>query len=169
MDGLRADEGFKPHHRIATGKELLKRGFDYECAHDQPSDDTQPASAIGHATPETDSTVIPAKAGESDAILNILYMTDSETEEPVDYVAMAKEIEANLDPSEFEDEPPTDHKPSYAMWDIIRKQPRPVITEEHQRIAMARFNKRMELQRLWEESDVKIPDPPEGLTRYDDG
>ena len=27
MDGLRNDEGFKPHHRIAAGKELLNRGF----------------------------------------------------------------------------------------------------------------------------------------------
>ena len=36
MDGLRADEGFKPHHRIAAGRELLKRGFDYECAHVRP-------------------------------------------------------------------------------------------------------------------------------------
>ena len=27
MDGLRNDEDFKPHHRIAAGKELLLRGF----------------------------------------------------------------------------------------------------------------------------------------------
>ena len=27
MDGLRNDEGFKPHHRMAAGKELLLRGF----------------------------------------------------------------------------------------------------------------------------------------------
>ena len=27
MDGLRNDEGFQPHHRIAAGKELLIRGF----------------------------------------------------------------------------------------------------------------------------------------------
>ena len=27
MDGLRNDEDFKPHHRIASGKELLLRGF----------------------------------------------------------------------------------------------------------------------------------------------
>lgn len=27
MDGLRNDDGFKPHHRIAAGKELLLRGF----------------------------------------------------------------------------------------------------------------------------------------------
>ena len=27
MDGLRNNEGFKPHHRIAAGKELLIRGF----------------------------------------------------------------------------------------------------------------------------------------------
>ena len=28
MDGLRNDEGFKPHHRIASARELIKRGFD---------------------------------------------------------------------------------------------------------------------------------------------
>ena len=27
MDGLRNDEGFQPHHRIAAGRELLLRGF----------------------------------------------------------------------------------------------------------------------------------------------
>ncbi|MXY21176.1 MAG: hypothetical protein F4Y49_07555, partial [Dehalococcoidia bacterium] len=42
MNGLLDDEGFKPHHRVAAGRELLKRGFDYEC---------------DHAT----STVVPAK------------------------------------------------------------------------------------------------------------
>ena len=28
MDGERNDEGFKPHHRIAAARELIKRGFD---------------------------------------------------------------------------------------------------------------------------------------------
>ncbi len=145
MEGVRNDEGFKPHHRIAAARELIKRGFD---------------EAYTQSAPEVRPTETPE-----------LITDDSELkidEEPIDYVAMAKEIAENLDPSELEEEPPTPYKPSYAMWDIINKQPRPVITEEHARIGAARFNERMERQRQWRESNVKIPDPPEGLTRYDD-
>ena len=123
MDGLKNDEGFKPHHRIAAARELLKRGFDYEC---------------DHATP----TVVPAKAGTQQA--------------------------ENLDPSELEEEPPTPYKPSYAMWDIINKQPRPVITEEHARIGAARFNARIERQIAWREAGVEIPTRKDHDS-YDDG
>ena len=41
MDGLRNDEGFKPHHRIAAGKELLLRGFGPVSSWTQP----EPAQA----------------------------------------------------------------------------------------------------------------------------
>ena len=37
MDGLRNDEGFKPHHRIAAGKELLIRGFGPVSAWPEPA------------------------------------------------------------------------------------------------------------------------------------
>ena len=170
MDGLREDEGFKPHHRIAAGRDLLRRGFDYECDHS--------TSTVIPAT----STVVPAKAGTQQAAGTSapetrpepttnnpeLMTNDSESEEPIDLVAIAKEIAENLDPSELEEEPPTTYKPSYAMWDIIRKQPRPVITEEHARIGSARFNARIEQQIAWRKSGVKIPtrkDHP----NYDDG
>ena len=158
MEGDRNDEGFKPHHRIAAARELIKRGFDetYTCA-------------APEVRPETDSTVVPAKAGTHTSEPTT---DDSEfqidEEEPIDYVAMAKEIVANLDPSEFEEEPPSDHKPDYSMWDIIAAQPPPVITEEHARIGAAKFHEEMERWRAWRESDFKIPDPPEGLTGYDD-
>ena len=33
MEGARNDEGFKPHHRIAAARELLKRGFDESYIH----------------------------------------------------------------------------------------------------------------------------------------
>ena len=146
MEGDRNDEGFKPHHRIAAARELIKRGFDETY--------TQPVPEV---RPDEDPELI-----TENSELN------TEDSEPVDYVAMAKEIAENLDPSELEEEPPTPYKPSYAMWNIINKQPRPVITEEHARIGAARFNERMERQRQWRESNVKIPDPPEGLTGYDD-
>ncbi len=37
MDGFRNDEGFKPHHRIAAGRELLLRGFGPVSAWPEPS------------------------------------------------------------------------------------------------------------------------------------
>ena len=37
MDGLRNDQDFKPHHRIAAGKELLLRGFGPVSAWPEPS------------------------------------------------------------------------------------------------------------------------------------
>ena len=41
MDGFRNDEGFKPHHRIAAGRELLLRGFGPVSSWTQP----EPAQA----------------------------------------------------------------------------------------------------------------------------
>lgn len=46
MDGLRNDEGFKPHHRIAAGRELLLRGFGPVSAWTQP----EPAQADAQIT-----------------------------------------------------------------------------------------------------------------------
>ena len=40
MDGLRNDEGFKPHHRIAAARELIKRGFDETYTQSAPADHT---------------------------------------------------------------------------------------------------------------------------------
>ncbi len=160
--------------RVSAAQELLRRAFDYDPAY--------AASTIGHATP----TVVPAKAGtqkvpgpatpevrpETDSIENTQLITDNSElkidEEPVDLVAIAKEIAENLDPSELEEEPPTPYKPSYAMWDIINKQPRPVITEEYARIGSARFNARIEQQIAWRESGVKIPTRKD-YDNYDDG
>lgn len=53
MDGLRNDEGFKPHHRIAAARELIKRGFDYECDHTAPDNTVTPVS---EAEPTTKNT-----------------------------------------------------------------------------------------------------------------
>ncbi len=89
-------------------------------------------------------------------------------DEPVDYVAMAKEIVANLDNEELGEEPPTPHKPNYTMWEIIRKQPKPVITEEQARIGAARFHERIQRQIRWRESGVKTP-ARKDHDNYDDG
>ena len=86
-------EGFKAHHRIAAGRELLKRGFDYECAHAQTSDD---------ATPEDRPDASEREVGESEYPEHPIHPENpGSDEEPIDYVAMAKEIAENLDPSEL--------------------------------------------------------------------
>ena len=119
MDGLLDDEGFKPHHRIAAGRELLKRGFDYECAHATPT--VVPAkgdlctttvvpvktgtqrrgrgvSTIGHATP----TVVPAKAGTQ---------IDTGTTRPEDYPNASEQASGESDKpvNPDSDEEPTDY------------------------------------------------------------
>ncbi|MXY22134.1 MAG: hypothetical protein F4Y49_12480 [Dehalococcoidia bacterium] len=123
-------------------------------------------------TQQAPGPTTPEVRPETDSTENTQLITDNSElkidEEPVDLVAIAKEIAENLDPSELEEEPPTTYKPSYAMWDIINKQPRPVITEEHARIGSARFNARIEQQIAWRESGVKIPTRKD-RNEYDDG
>ena len=165
--------------RVSAAIELLKRGIDYDPAY---ATSTKTPSPSSERTGERvyDTTVVPAKAGtqqapghtapevrpESDDPIHPVN-PDSE-EEPVDYVAMAKEIVAGLDPADFEEEPPSNHKPDYSMWDIIESQPQPVITEEHARIGAALFREQIQKQRLWEESNVKIPTRKD-YDNYDDG
>ena len=156
---------FKPHHRMSAVRELLARAYDRDYDYTQTTmaevrlASHPEAAEAADVTP--DATVIPAKAG-------IHPENPASDEEPVDYVAMAKEIVANLDPSEFEEEPPSTRKPDTSMWDIIMEQPMPVITEEHQRIALARLDEKLERRRLWKESAVKIPTRKDH-DNYDDG
>ena len=149
--------------RVSAAVELLRRGIDYDPKYAQTS--TAPTLAVGPVTPEDHTHDSEQAAGEADNPVN---PDSDEKAEPRDLVAIAKEIVANLDPSELEDEPPTTYKPSYAMWDIINKQPRPVITEEHARIGAARFNARIEQQIAWREAGVKIPTRKD-QDEYDDG
>ncbi len=168
---------FKPHHRMRAVREILARAYDRDYSYarttqadlrvpDQTDTELTPENNDQLATPasEDDTTVMPAKAG----IQEPGQPDESEEAEPIDYVAIAKEIAENLDPSELEEEPPTPYKPSYAMWDIINKQPRPVITEEHARIGAARFNARIEQQIAWREAGVKTPTRKD-RDEYDDG
>ena len=153
MEGDKNDEGFKPHHRIAAARELIKRGFDETHTH-AASSTVIPAKAGIH---QSDQPVTPEVRPTEDPELIIDNSELKIDEEPVDYVAMAKEIVANLDPSEFEEEPPSTHKPDYSMWDYIESLPQPEMTEEHARIGAAMFRETIERQRLWEKSNVKVP------------
>jgi len=167
MEGARNDEGFKPHHRIAAARELIKRGFDYEC---------------DHATP----TVVPAKAGTQQAPGHVMpeahlepttesaeLITDNselkiDEEEPVDYLAIVKRVVESLGPIEEEEEDESGHKPDYSMWDEIMEQPQPEITEEHIRIGAALFDEAVERQRIWRLANAKTPTRKDHDS-YDDG
>ncbi len=158
MDGLREDEGFKPHHRIAAGRELLKRGFDYERAHAQPS-------AAPEARPESTTNNPELKTNDSELTDDYL---ESE-ENMAEILEIIKRAAEEVTPEEREAHEAAMRNVDLSMWDIIEAQPPPVITEEHARIGAAKFHEALERWRAWKESDVKIPDPPEGLSKYDDG
>ena len=61
MDGLRNDEGFKPHHRMAAAKELLIRGFGAVSAWPEPVPETQtqtqPAPVVTEPQPQAHPTL----------------------------------------------------------------------------------------------------------------
>ena len=165
MNGLLDDEGFKPHHRIAAGRELLKRGFDYEC---------------DHAT----STVVPAKAGTQQAHGHVVPETHLEPttespelitdtselkidEEPVDYLAIVKRVVESLGPVEEEEEDPG-YTPDYSMWDEIEYPPLSEISDEHAEIGAALFHEAIERDRLWKKANGITPTRKDH-DNYDDG
>ncbi len=150
MDGLRNDDGFKPHHRIAAGRELLKRGFDYECANDQPSAATEVRAEPITNNSQTEDTVDQEEQQNIKEVLEII-----------------KKAAEEADPSEWEKEE-SDRQIDYSMWETIRKQPRPVITEEQARVGAAKVHEAIEKWRAWDESNVKIPDQKD-YNNYDDG
>ena len=81
---------------------------------------------------------------------------------------IVKRVAEETDPSEWEEDESSGHKSNYSIWEIIRKQPRPVITEEHARIGAARFHEAVARQRLWDESDIRVPTRKDHNS-YDDG
>ena len=116
MDGLKNDEGFKPHHRIAAARELIKRGFDHDSARPAPVAEDQ-------------------KLTTNDSELK------TESDEPVDYLAIVKRVVEEVGPQEEDQEEINDgHKPDTSMWDYIHSLPQPEISEEHARIGAARFH-----------------------------
>ncbi len=161
MDGLRNDEGFKPHHRIAAARELIKRGFDE--AYTPPTPEVRP---------ETDATVIPAKTGIHTAENTELITDNSELkideDEPVDYLAIVKRVVESMGPIEEEEEDPNAYKPDYSMWDEILAQPEPEISDEHAEIGAALFHEAVERSRLWKQANARNP-TKEDHNNYDDG
>ena len=149
MDGLKNDEGFKPHHRIAAARELIKRGFDE--THTYVTPDPRPESTDESAEPTTENCEL-----------------NTEDSEPVDYLAIVKRVVEEVGPQEEDlEEDDSGHKPDTSMWDYIHSLPQPEITEEHARIGAARFHAAIERQKLWKQSNIKIPPKPD-FNNYDD-
>ena len=158
MDGLRNDEGFKPHHRIAAARELIKRGFDETYTQPAPEmrPDEDPELITENCELNTDNPELTEEYLESE-------------ENMAELIEIVKRAAEQVTPEERAAHEAAMRGRDLSMWETIRKQPRPVITEEHARIGAARFNARIERQIAWRESGVEIPNPPEGLTGYDDG
>ena len=155
MEGARNDEGFKPHHRIAAARELIKRGFDYECDHDQAAD-AGPVTSETRPEPTTNDSELTQEYLESEENMAIV-------------IEKLKRIVEQTPPEEREAHEEAMRNVDLSMWDDIAAQPPPVITREHIRIGAAKFDETLERWRAWDESGVKIPDPPEELSQYDDG
>ena len=73
MSGLRSDEDFKPHHRIAAGKELLLRGFGPVSAWPEPSPADSQITAhhenqINHSSDNAPEPVLPLTPSVSEYI-----------------------------------------------------------------------------------------------------
>ena len=159
MEGARNDEGFKPHHRIAAARELIKRGFDYD-DHTAPDNTVTPVS---EAEPTTENCELNTDEPE----LTEEYLQSEEN--MAELIEIVKRAAEQVTPEEREAHEAAWRGKDLSMWDKIAAQPKPVITKEHARIGAAKFHETLERWRAWDESDVKIPDPPEGLTGYDDG
>ena len=145
MEGVRNDEGFKPHHRIAAARELIKRGFD--------------------------ETVTPAPKAEPTTETPELITDNSKLkidEEPVDYLAIVKRVVESLGPYEEEEKKDLGYKPDYSMWDMIEYPPLSEISDEHAQIGAALFHEALERDRLWKQANGITPTRKDH-DNYDDG
>ncbi len=167
MEGARNDEGFKPHHRIAAARELIKRGFDYECDHEHTAPENT-VTPVSEAEPTTKNTqlLIGNSKWEFDEERDA-YLASEENMTRV--IEKLKRIVEQVPIEEREAHEAAMRGRDLSMWDIIDAHPPPVITKEQAKIGAAEFHEILERWRRWDESDVEIPDPPEGLSQYDDG
>ena len=152
MDGDKNDEGFKPHHRIAAARELIKRGFDE--THTRPAPDVRPEPAAdSQELTDDDSEYVDAHISE---------------ENMAEIMRIIKHYSDQVTPEEREAHEASMRGVDLSMWETINKQPKPKITKEQARIGAARFDRRMERWKQWRESDVNVPDPKD-YPNYDDG
>ena len=146
--------------RLAAARELLSRGYppECDCAHRAASETEVVRSAATSSEPTTESVEPTADRAE-----------DSEEEANIELILeKIRRIAEETDPSEYEEDESSDHKPNYSMWDYIDSLPEPELTEEQARIGAARFHEAVERQRRWRESGAEIPRRSDRNT-YEDG
>ncbi len=157
MEGVRNDEGFKPHHRIAAARELLKRGFDETY--------TQPAPAPARIESEATEPSQPTTEDPELIIDNSKLKIDPE---PVDYLAIVKRVVESLGP--YEEEEYDGPEPDYSMWDEIEYPPLSEISDEHAQIGATLFHEAVERSKAWKRANANNPTPTrKDHDNYDDG
>ncbi len=121
--------------RLAAARELLKRGYPCECSIETRAATAQAATedsptAADDSAPMTEDLEPASDDG----------YTPEEQANLEEALKIVKQAIEDTDPSEYEEDKSSGHKPDYSMWEMIRRQPaRPVITEEHARIGAAKF------------------------------
>lgn len=160
---------FKPHHRMRAVREILARAYDRDYSYATETRQPQTHVAQPVAFEDADSVAEPTEQAteDADAVSNDAY-TPEEQAQIQEVLDRIDRLVEEADPSEYEEEESSDRKIDYSMWDIIDSLPEPEITEEHARIGAALFYEAVEKQRLWRESNVKVPMRNDNSS-YDDG
>ncbi len=163
--------------RVSAAQELLRRAFDNDPAYAASTKTPSPSRVRVY-----DNSVVPTKAGtqkdpgpsapevrpEPTTNNSELNTNDSDTDEPVDYLAIVKRVVESLGPVEEEEEDDSGHKPDYSMWDMIEYPPLSEISDEHAEIGAALFHEAVERDRLWKKANAKTPTRKDH-DNYDDG
>ncbi len=160
---------FKAHHRMRAVREILARAYDrdYDYTRTAQADVRVPDQTDADSSVALDTEPTEQATEDTDVASGNAYTPEEEAriQEVLDRI---KKIAEEADPSEFEEEESSDRRIDYSMWDIIDSLPEPEITEEHARIGAALFYEAVEKQRLWRESNVKVPTQKDHYN-YDDG
>ena len=160
---------FKPHHRMRAVREILARAYDrdYDYTRTTQADVRVPDQTDADSSVALDTEPTEQATEDADVASGNAYTPEEEAriQEVLDRI---KKIAEEADLSEYEEEESSDRQIDYSMWDIIDSLPEPEISEEHARIGAALFYEAVEKQRLWRESNVKVPTQKDH-DNYDDG
>ena len=161
--------------RVSAAAELLRRAYDHDPRYAQPS--TAPEVRLSSKAADADTTTedrpdaSEQESGEFEHPEHPIHPENPDSDEEAqiqEVLDRINRIVEEADPSEYEEDESSDRRIDYSMWEIIDSLPEPEITEEHARIGAALFHEAVEKQRIWRESDVKIPSRKD-YDDYDDG
>ncbi len=148
--------------RVSAAAELLRRAYDRDCGY------TRTTQAEVRVPTQADANSSVALDTEPTDVASGNAYTPEEEARIQEVLDRIKKIAEEADPSEFEEDESSDRRIDYSMWDIIDSLPEPEISEEHARIGAALFYEAVEKQRLWRESNVKVP-VKKDIDNHDDG